>query len=364
MKAIVHIGQPKTGTSTIQSFLQANVDRLAAQGLRYDRNVEGRGSQYEYPLAALSRIGRLPPIGPFEKKYYQVEDLTGLRAAAEMPQAALASFRARFSEGVAVFSSEHFAPWMQSIEAVQAVDAMFCDVFDDVRYIVYFRNPLTLSISRYSETLKRGQSHRLGQFLKQQLTFPSLYDVAARWCAAVGRDRLDVRLLERDWLRNGDLLEDFCASIGADFSALDVPEKANESLNQVGAECMRILNRSMPRLYADQESIQNHKRLIGLVERFSAGAPPITATPAQLELIADATRESTARLRAEFFPDRPVLFAAPSATQERLGRLDLVERVQMVLVKIIRTHYGASEKPDDGPDAAANAEKPRARHPA
>ena len=35
MKAIIHIGTPKSGTTTIQSFLSLNRTALAEQGIRY-----------------------------------------------------------------------------------------------------------------------------------------------------------------------------------------------------------------------------------------------------------------------------------------------------------------------------------------
>ena len=37
MKAVIHIGMPKSGTSTIQAFLDMNRDALSQRGVLYDR---------------------------------------------------------------------------------------------------------------------------------------------------------------------------------------------------------------------------------------------------------------------------------------------------------------------------------------
>ncbi len=355
MRAIVHIGQPKTGTSTIQSFLQLNVDRLAEQGVRYSRNVPERGSQFEYAFAALHRVGDLP-IDKVERAYYGVESLEALARMANEATASLRGVPSRFGEDVAVFSSEHFAPWMQSVEAVKHVDAMFREVFDDVRYIVYFRNPLTLSLSRYSETLKRGRVHTLAQFLKKQQRFPSLYDVAARWRDGVGGDRISARLLEKDWLHKEDLLEDFCKAIGVDIAGMEFPERVNEGLNQLGVACMRALNETIPPVLPDGRTNARRKHLIALVEEFSAGAPPLRATPQQLDSIEELTHTSNERLRAEFFPDRASLFARPSGDIAQLTADELAERKQELLIRIIaRQHeeFIAAEDARNHAEAAA-----------
>ena len=78
MKAVIHIGMPKSGTSTIQAFLGMNAAALSRQGVLYDRFDPRFGSQFELPIIGLSAVGHA--IQPeFERNLLGLHTVQDLR---------------------------------------------------------------------------------------------------------------------------------------------------------------------------------------------------------------------------------------------------------------------------------------------
>ena len=340
MKAVIHIGAPKTGSSTIQEFLFRNTEALAAQGFRFRRNVEGRGSQYEYPLASLARMGRLLP-GEEEQIRYSSTDLAAHKAIGAAVLAELAENCARWAEPAAIFSSEHIFPWLLAVDEIKALDQMFAAHFDDRTYVLYIRNQEDLIVSEYSELLKRGANTRLQTHLNLRLPGLDYEHRVRRWVQAIGRYRFDLRLMEPGFLTDGDLLADFAGVCGFSIQGLEVPQKINESLSAPAAECLRILNDRVPQLLHDG---QVNPLRAGFVEQLMGMTPDadprLGLSPSQQAQVQAAVGASNERLRQEFFPSRPVLFS-PASDRPRPAREAVLEQaVDMAGRLVIRLRMG------------------------
>lgn len=334
MKAIVHIGAPKTGSSTIQEFLFNNSKGMAAQGFRFHRNVEGRGSQFEYPLAALASIDKLLP-GAEEQTRYSSTDLASHKATGAAIEAELAANSAAWQEPVALFSSEHIYPWIKSVKAMQALDRMFTQHFDHVTYILYVRNQEDLIVSEYSEILKRGSNMRLQELIDQRTISLDNEPRVRMWVEAVGRDRFDLRLLDPTFLKDGDLLADFAAACGFNLDGLEIPSRINESLSAPAAECLRGLNERIPQLL---QSARPNPLRVGLVAQLMKltpeDAPKLALTPNQRVQIMQGVGEANERLRADFFPQRSSLFS-PSKERPLPPRDEVLEQAMDLATRII-----------------------------
>lgn len=309
MKAIVHIGDPKTGTTSIQNFLYRNAARLAQRGIRYHRNVPRHASQFEYPMAALARSGTLPARASTRLRF-NARTVDEARANYLHYADALKQWPQRYKEPSAVFSSEHFAAWLQTPEQVAQADRMLRDAFSEVRYILYIRRQDDLVVSRYSELLRQGNDETLDQFLGHAVKSLSHLKKVTRWEQTVGRDRLDVRLLEPDALVNGDLISDFCEACGIDETGLNRPPRANESLSAPGAEALRSLNTQIPEMLPEGGRNPLRKHLVRSVFTLSADAPKLRLTAEQQARVQAAVQHSNEELRRSFFPDRKTLFAS------------------------------------------------------
>ncbi len=334
MKAIVHIGAPKTGSSTIQEFLFKNTNALAVQGFRFRRNVEGRGSQFEYPLAALASIGKLLP-GVEEQTRYSSTDPDIHKASGAAIEAELAANRACWTEPVALFSSEHIYPWMKSVKSIKALDVMFHRYFDHVTYILYIRNQDDLMVSEYSEILKRGSNLRL-QALIDMGTIKLDYELRVKlWLEAVGRDRFDLRLMEQGFLQDGDLVADYAIACGFSLQGLKVPPRINESLSAPAAEALRGFNERIPQLLSDGRPNPLRVGLLDQLSRFSPDdAPKLALSPDQRAQIAELVGPGNEKLRRVFFPDRKSLFL-PAAERPQPPRTEILEQALDLATRII-----------------------------
>jgi len=307
MKAIIHIGAPKTGSTSIQRFLFLNQKALKRQGFLHKRNVAKRASQFEYPLAALGRVGRLPG-GQDQRLRYNARSVEDINAQVKPHVEALKKY-ARFKDcHTAIFSTEHAAPWLRSPKLVRAFDAMFAEHFGSRLYVLYVRNTVDLLPSTYSEVLKRGRSVTMEEWIRLRMAKKTHYDIAQLWRDTLGSENFSIRLLDPGFLEGGDLYQDFAKVCGFDIEGMEIPPRANESLSAPAAEALRILNGRLPALREDGS--QNPLR-VGIVPKLmelSADAPRLTLNAEQLAAVDAEWGSSNEKLRAEFFPERDVLF--------------------------------------------------------
>ncbi|WP_323034655.1 hypothetical protein [Pararhodobacter sp.] len=308
MKAIIHIGTQKTGTTTIQSFLMQNRAALIRQGIRYQPLSPRRTAQMELGLAGIVRAGGVLAV-PNKQ-----------RALGVRGQASQAAFVDRFDdslrEGVKTWpeqtylaSSEQIHAWLHTAERMQAMHQMLAKHFTQVRYVVYYRAQEEFMLSTYSEAIRRGEMSTLDQHIDAYLPHMNYHHRAMLWASVVGRENLTVRLFAKDALRNGDLLDDFCDVTGIDRGPLSTPTRKNPSLSVEEIALARRLAQRLP-AYLPTGHPNPVFRLANAILRRKLPKPgtPVTLTQAQALRIREANADANEKLRAEFFPDRETLF--------------------------------------------------------
>lgn len=347
MKAIVHIGSPKAGSSSIQDFLFLNAAALSKQGFRFHRNVRGRGSQFEYPMAIMARNGTLLR-GEVERARYDASTLEDAARGSEPYLADLSGYAERYKEPVALFSSEHILPWLSTPALIGAMDEAFSAAFDEVRYLVYFRSPASTIVSQYSERIKRGYSFTLDEFIERRLKGLDLFKPARRWANTVGRDRLTVRLFDRSCLKDGDLIADYCDACGIDADGLVTPPIVNEGLTAPAAEALRVLNSMVPEIHPDGSPNPLRGALLEEIMEMSAGMPRLALNSQQRARVDDFLEEGTEKFRRWFFHGRRPLFPETANAPEAMSPEALSDQAQELLARLlIRTRMG--EIPTLGP---------------
>ena len=196
---------------------------------------------------------------------------------------------------------------------IPAIDRIFARFFNERNYIVYIRNTVDHLVSYYSHKLKRHVDERHGKmqfskYLKKcasrrpPLDLESSMENLFVWRSALGK-KLNVRLMEPDWLVGGDLIEDFSSLVGVD--TFTMPGRMNESIAAEYVEYVRFLNRKFGRSLPDNI----RSKVIAILTRASSGKPKLAAPHAQAESIQVAHRALEERVRKSFFPDRQFLFS-------------------------------------------------------
>ena len=315
MRAVVHIGAPKTGSSSIQAFLNRNRAALASQGFRYERMYPHRGSQIEFAAAGVTLAGE--QVGKQQRLRYSYPDMAAQHREVDALQTRLREGVATWPEETFVISAEHIIPWVSSDAAISALDGLLREHFTQVHYVLYLRRQEDLLASAYSERIKRGATRGFDAFITARLPSLNHHRVVRRWENGVGTDRLDVRLLDPTFLQDGDLLADFCTACGGiDMAQLRRPPRRNESLSAEAAEVLRIFNEHRPELRPDGSRDPVGKWLRQRLNAASRDGSRIALTSAQRARVRAAHAESIERLRRDFFPERAALFAPAAAPPE------------------------------------------------
>ncbi|MFM7312096.1 MAG: hypothetical protein ACKO0M_02845, partial [Cyanobium sp.] len=230
--AIVHIGLEKTGTSSLQEFLQLNRSELLARQAICVPDFMGRGSQW--PLAVLAydsdRSDDLTaPLGDSDSRQCRLEEI----------RQQIQAFVHQHPGSTCCFSSEHLSSRLTTERELIRLRSFLVDLFDTITIVLYLREPIRLAISRSSTFVKMG----LGAFqLPSPQEFGSVFDFAAiiKLWQSVFPDSLRIRLFDPG-APGFDLIGDFCDAIGIeDSSHYERPLRVNESLDWT---VMRLLSR-------------------------------------------------------------------------------------------------------------------------
>ena len=307
MKALIHFGLPKAGSSSIQEFLKINRAALLARGIRHAPFNEAFGSQYELAATGVVGAGRRIVDAPARVALglrSEADDLTYVESYRGFLDAALPTW----SEELFVASSEHIQPWLHTAEMIRALDRFLTDRFSGVRYVLYLRRQSDIMLSAYSERIKRGETLDFDTHLTGRLMALNFNQIVRLWENAVGADRLDVRLLSPDALKGGDLIGDFCDAMGTTRDGLDEPARMNPALSAEELAARRRMNHWLPVLRKDGQPNALYFRVLEAWMRRQRARTPLTLTEPQRTQIEDHFARSNDRLRARRFPKRKSLF--------------------------------------------------------
>lgn len=334
MRAIVHLGMPKSGSTTIQAFLNANRTGLAAQGIAYDpARLDGKGGIAHQTIAiaathAAGKIMRAPTI----RREFQLADRAKQEQVVTQFEPRFAELLESRTEDVFVVSSEYLGAIASSAEIAKGMHGWFMRYFDRVDYVLYFRRQEDWIASSWSERLKRGRDMTLAELVDQHDS-QNWNRVARIWTKAAGRDHVRVRLLEQDVLRDGDLLSDFCDVIGADIAQLDRISSRNEALTAPAAEILRALNAVEAHAEGDKLKVNPRKmHLRKLLQGVAGDWPPIGLSPDETAKVRKRYAKSNTRLCQEWFPDRSELFP-PRPPKGRTATREEVAEVAATLLR-------------------------------
>ncbi|MCX7305831.1 MAG: hypothetical protein NTV73_16100 [Hyphomicrobiales bacterium] len=231
MTIYLHIGFPKTGTSSIQHTLFRNADLLRKKHsinyLSFARN--------HWPIA----FARLAEQRPGWLRHAVQRQNIGRRQIIESGEAALADLhRDRTMFRHHVISSEH----LSSLER-KGAQAFFSDIQEvglETKVILYVRHPADDVSSRIQQNIKMG-ARKLSSLDDVQ----NKYESQIRTIVDVyGKERLIIKRFGKQYFRNGDLVDDFLSIVndGDEIRKIKKITK-NQSLSLPAVLIMDKINR-------------------------------------------------------------------------------------------------------------------------
>ena len=299
---ILHIGEPKTGTTFLQQVMWRNRAELAAQGLV------------------------LPGHHP-QDHFRASQDLRGIVKLATDPAGAwtgeweILARQARQAGKVAVISHELFS----AADAEQADRAVSSLQPAEVHVVLTVRDMATLLPAEWQETVKhrsaRGWEDWLGDVIDRESTdadrrrwwFWRVHDTLAIldiWSRHVPAEHVHVIMTPPRGSASGLLWQRFASLLGVDPGSVDVTRaRPNASLGMPEVEFLRRLNQALPGEVPDWFYMWNVKEAIA--------HQALAARPRDGHLELPASRDGWAKGQAE-----DLIAALSGSGYDLIGDLD------------------------------------------
>lgn len=270
MQAILHIGTEKTGSTSIQSFLALNKDKLLRHGIAV---LDSLGSPNNRYLATYSMDDKRTD------ESHAALGLKNYRERKEWSRNLQVRLRAELEslpnnvERV-ILSSEHCHSRLVLKSEVERLKELLTSLFDEIKVLVYLRRQDEVAVSLYSTAMKVGYTHRailpVDNINYDYYDYERLLD---RWSDVFGDGNLIPRVYERHRLADGDVIQDFCdVCLLQGVWKSEAVIKENMSLSPLGQEFLRVFNKHVPGgAYGEPSELRGP--IVQFLEQKCAGVP-------------------------------------------------------------------------------------------
>ena len=223
----LHIGYPKTGTTAIQEFLFLNREALIKQQILYPQTGIERYAHHQYPWV-------------FAKDYRANEDLS----MQILEEGLSKELNSHSGMKTVVVSSEGFVFLLQPCD----ISNIFGAMFDDIRIIVYLRQPFRWIQSDYNQgvkgwrRLKCSFDEHVNSVFSSNINPMDFYNKLSVWAKEFGWNNIILRTFD---MEKRNLIEGFSNIIGARYQDdFVVPDRvdSNPRLSNTQLELVRVVN--------------------------------------------------------------------------------------------------------------------------
>ncbi|HIC9363860.1 TPA: hypothetical protein ACW37W_001744, partial [Campylobacter coli] len=301
MKAYIHIGTPKTGTTVIQKFFKLNRSKILNKYILYPKTV---GDEHHQTLAGFAyNISRLTTHRKHLKLYNNYEYINYRKKILKKLKEEICGINE------IVFSSEVFQEQLSKREIYRLKKYLIFLGFTEVKIIVYLRNTPELFKSLCSMFCKNNEKSiiNLLPYDNSRIHHICNHKQTLQWWGEIfGKENLIVRLFDNNEFYQGDLLKDFIHSIGLEWDdEFIIPPKQNESLDLLGIELLRRVNSISSRYTGVQPFIKTFCE-----KHFTSKDSHLKFHPPKeiMQSYINYFEESNEWVRQEFFPHKERLF--------------------------------------------------------
>ncbi len=240
MKTIyLHIGKPKTGTTTIQNFLALNGDLLKENNFYYPCDNE-RSYIHDFQHVPLTCAISKKPIWQVVRKKPDMSDklFEDLQEDVNKANCDNVIISSEYFSHVVTFSRDNIRTLKQKL------DFYFPEY--KVKIIIYIRRQDDYFVSGISEGLKYGNNGEIS--LENAYKYASFrtYELLEVYAEQFGAENITARPFDRVQFVDNDLLADFLDVIGISFDKnYEIPTMMNESLTLQEMNFFEKLNKLM-----------------------------------------------------------------------------------------------------------------------
>ena len=281
-RLILHVGMPKTGTTSLQESLLVSRDVLERAGFAV-LAWKDRGN-----FSVLAQL--INTRAPWRNSITSSKDLDRL----EIEISDLIT-KSREEKEAVIISSEHLGARLTTQPQLLKLRIFLSSFFDQIDVVCYFREQARVLPSMWSQGLKAECTLGLEDFVDKKLIAPNLnyVEVANRWAQTFGYRHCNFRLFVSD--SSWSITADFEKAVG--IPTLSAGTKANKSLSLEEARVLLALNRLWPFL-------RRKRRLAKKIAAFAYGRnfTPVTLPEEAENKIRERFRVSNEQLFETFAP--------------------------------------------------------------
>lgn len=316
MQLILHVGLPKTATTTIQHVMDTAKADLAAVGVLYPGTTQTQVALVQHSQFR-QRAGEPDLLGE------AMGEVREEVRAAQPSRIVLSCERMiQVSPGAVLRLQKAIEVWLPEVT--------------DVRVLAYLRDPVSWATSLCQQRLKMGTARR-AEFLADPWPL-ALEPMLSKYVDRYGLSAVSVRHQHPDHLVNGNVVDDFLAAIGLQgFAAPGPAPVLNRALTMYGVQVADVLAGLVPR--GKREGVR--KRMLRVLLQAIEGPRFVLPREVQ-ERIIEASRTDVDYVRRHWgvclgtdlieSPD------APELEEEAVLALalDLVEQVEQAVIEAER----------------------------
>jgi hypothetical protein len=295
MTIYFHIGLGKTGSTSIQAFLEVNQEKLKQNNFIVPTTV-GRKNHRRFAMYAQDDhvINNLRKA----KGYTTVEKVHRFRAG--FREQFLAEAKDWPQNSTILLSSEQTSQLRTASSHARLLEILQA-TGHNIKIIMYFRRQDSMAVSEYSQFIKGGRLLHLQEAVSAATARKTYnyYATAKAWSQTFGIENIIVRPFERSQFKGGDVVLDYLSIIGINEIGKYTPvDEQNRSLDIYTIEYLRHLNQHISRWATKGRNLER-VGLAEILEEISNGPKPKLSSEQITEFMAHF-EESNSKLAREF----------------------------------------------------------------
>lgn len=293
----LHIGIEKTGSTTIQRYLEHNRDELLKQGHYYPKCLGPRRGSHYY-IVVYCRHDDVFDDLRLNSGVTNKNELQKFREnlVKEMSQ----EFSLVDKVNALHVSTENCHSRLLGIETIECVKDLLSPWVEEFKVIVYLRPQHEVALSLYSTAMKLGGDIK-NPFpnVEADNHYYNYYVFLKKWEKVFGKNNLLLRRFGKNYFYNQDLIDDYLHVTQVSKNNLFNIKKENESLSPEALEFLGQLNKYLPR-FVDNKPAYVRKNIAEVMEYVFPGNGP-TASREDCEIFYSLFKDSNIKVAQEYF---------------------------------------------------------------